>query len=83
MRVEGLDPAAGAYRIAVERGGRTVRALVPEHLLGGADVRPSHQTAHEALAQRALAIGAAIDDLGAGRTPRPPYDTLTLCGEPA
>ena len=82
MRVEGVDMAAGAYRIAVQRDGRTVRALVPEHLLGGGAARPSHQTAHEALARQARPLCAAIDELAAGRTPRPPYETLTLAGEP-
>ncbi len=82
IRVEGVDVFGGAYRIAVERPGRTLRALVPEALLGGGSGRPSHQTAHEALARRSRDLTAAIDDLGAGRTPRAPYDTLTLCGEP-
>ena len=83
MRVEGVDMAAGAYRVAVDRGDRTVRALVPEHLLGGGDgMRPAHQTAPEALARQARALGSAIDDLDAGRTPGAPYDSLTLCPEP-
>jgi hypothetical protein len=82
MRVEGVEMAAGAYRLATDRDGRTLRALVPGHLLGGGPARPSHRAAHEALARQSRAIGEAIEDLGAGRRPRAPSDDMTFCGEP-
>ena len=82
MRVEGIDMAAGAYRVAFESRDRTLRGLVPEALLGGADAaRPSHQTAHEALARHSAAIELAIRTLSDGGRPRPPYDVVTLTGE--
>ena len=82
MRVEGIDMAAGAYRVAIEKEGRTLHGLVPETLLGGTDAaRPSHQTAHEALARHSAAIERAMLDLSGGKRPRPPYDVVTLTGE--
>ena len=82
MRVEGIDMAAGAYRVAVEREGLTLRGLVPEALLGGTGMaRPSHQTAHEALARHAAAIERAMWTQSDGGRPKPPYDAVTLTGE--
>ena len=75
IRVEGVDTAAGAYRVALPDG---TRGLVPCRLIGGEGA--AHQTAHEALAARAKPITAALRTLAAGGAPRPPYDTLTLTG---
>ena len=83
MRVEGIDMTAGAYRVAIDADGRTVRGLVPEALLGGTgEARPSHQTAHEALARHVAAIERAMKTLSDGGQPKPPYDAVTLIREP-
>ncbi|MGR3541807.1 MAG: hypothetical protein ACU0BS_10305 [Hasllibacter sp.] len=79
IRVEGVDTAAGAYRVAIFDGDRTVRGLVPCQLIGGEGA--AHQTAHEAIARDARPIAAALRTLRDGGTPKPPYDTLTLTGD--
>ena len=79
LAVEGRDAADEAYLIRMEHRGRSIRAAVPEHLLaerGGA--RPTHQAAYEALADRRRAVQAAVAALAEGRTPRAPYDAVTL-----
>ena len=81
IRVEGIDLAAGAYRVALTFGDRTIRGLVPEHLLGGTEVaRPSHQTAHERLAGNARPIAKALRERAEGRRPRPPWDAVRVIG---
>jgi hypothetical protein len=82
IRVEGRDVARDAYRVSIEEDGRRIRGLVPEALLGGSlAARPSHQTAHEALAAKARPIRAALLARAEGRAPRPPYDAIRLRGE--
>ena len=78
MRVEGVDMAAGACRVAIEDGDRTLRGLVPEALLGGGASRPGHRTAHEALPRQSSALTRALRERSAGRVPRPTYDVVTL-----
>ena len=78
IRVEGVDTAQAAYRVAVSDGVHTIRGLVPCHLIGGEGA--PHQTAHEAIAKDARPIAEALRTLQAGGTPTPPYDTLTLTG---
>ena len=83
MRVEGIDAAAGAYRVTIDGAGRTLTGLVPEALLCGTGTsRPSHQSAHEALARHAVHIERALRMLANGDRPRPPYDAVTLIREP-
>ena len=76
IRVEGVDRALDAYCIACTDGDRTLRALVPQALIGGAAA--PHQTAHEALARHARPILRAMRARAEGRTPRAPWDALTL-----
>jgi hypothetical protein len=79
ITVEGVDMAAGAYRVSVEEEGRRIRGLVPEALLGGTLAgRPSHQCAHEKLAAHARPIRAALLARAEGRRPRSPWDGVTL-----
>ncbi|SMX36697.1 hypothetical protein [Maliponia aquimaris] len=77
VEVQGRDVAREAYRIATDAG----RAWVPECLMQGGlrpGGRPSHQEAYEWIAAHRTALARAIDDLARGRTPRPPYDLVTL-----
>ena len=78
MRVEGVDMAAGACRVAIEDGDRTLRGLAPDALLGGGALRPGHRADHEALARQPAALTRALRERSAGRVPRPPYDVVTL-----
>ncbi len=77
--VRGRDAAAETYRLTVLLPGGPVDVALPERLAGQA---PSHQTAYDFIASRSAAIAAATEARLAGRTPRAPYDTLTLIGEP-
>ena len=81
IEVEGVDLAAGAYRVVLSDGERVIRGLVPEHLLGATEAaRPSHQTAHEALAERARPIAEALRARAEGREPRAPWDAIEVRG---
>ncbi|MFQ6548847.1 hypothetical protein AADZ90_012890 [Aestuariibius sp. 2305UL40-4] len=79
IEVLGRDAGAETYRLAVHLPDGRVEVELPERLAG---TRPSHQTVHEHLARDSRAILRAARARLEGRTPRAPYDTLTLIGEP-
>ncbi|WP_136442349.1 hypothetical protein [Pacificoceanicola onchidii] len=76
VEVKGRDAAREAYRVETDAG----CALVPEFLMEGLrpGERPSHQEAYEWIAAHRKPLAAAIDTLAKGRSPRRPYDTLSL-----
>ena len=81
IQVEGIDLAAGAYRVALSDGDRTIRGLVPEPLLGGTEgVRPSHQGAHEAMAGHPRPVAEALRARAAGREPKAPWNAIEVIG---
>jgi len=84
VEVLGRDPAREAYRIrtTVAAGPRT--AWVPECLVDTSlrpGARPSHQDAYEWIAAHRGQLRDAVASRAAGRTPRPPFDLVTLALE--
>ncbi|WGW02526.1 hypothetical protein [Tropicibacter oceani] len=79
VAVQGRDAAREAYRIETDAG----RAYVPECLIEGLrpGARPSHQEAYEWIAAHRARLASAVTDLAQGKTPRAPYDILTLIEE--
>ena len=80
VEVQGRDPAQEAYRIRTAVNGTFVRAMVPECLMQGLRPgdRPSHQDAYEWIAAHRHHLARAVEALTKGKTPRSPYDILTL-----
>ena len=81
MDIDGKTPDGAAYRITVEVDGEARAARVPDALLSaeyGRDATVSHQEAYEWIASNAHAITDAVAATLAGRTPRAPYDQITL-----
>ena len=76
VAVRGRDAALEAYRIETDHG----LALVPECLMEGLrpGERPSHQEAYAWIAAHRAKLATAVADRAAGRTPRRPYDLVTL-----
>lgn len=74
--VKSRDVALEAYRVETDDGA----AFVPECLMDRerAQDRPSHQSAYEWLGAHQRDISKAIAALVDGRTPRAPYDLITL-----
>ena len=84
MEVKGRDPATECYRVIHEVDGREVAALVPERFASGllaTAARPSHQDAYIWMAEHKTKIETAIDQLAHGKTPRAPFDQITLLKE--
>ena len=83
MEVIGKTADASAYRVAMDRGGGRVVALVPDALLSaehGQDATVSHGAAYAWIAARAPALARAIETRAKGGTPPPPFDQITLDG---
>ncbi|TNF20586.1 MAG: hypothetical protein EP318_10205 [Rhodobacteraceae bacterium] len=74
----GRDIETESYRIALQVDGRPVLAHVPERLFSDHGERPSHQAAYEGIAHQRRKIETAITTLAQGKTPKAPYDTITL-----
>ena len=84
MDVKGRDPATECYRVTHEVDGALVTALVPERFAKGMHLtgsRPSHQDAYVWIALHKEKIETAIAQLAHGKTPRAPFDQITLLKE--
>jgi hypothetical protein len=85
MEIHGRDVATESYRVTHDVDGRTVLALVPERLAKDFTIiadRPSHQTAYVWIAAHKEKIEAAIESLARqGRSPKAPFDQITLIKE--
>ncbi|APZ55060.1 hypothetical protein [Salipiger abyssi] len=83
VEVIGRDVAREAYRVRVDAEGLARTALVPECLMETLrpGERPSHQEAYEWIAAHRGRIEKAVIARAAARTPRPPYDLVTLAEE--
>jgi hypothetical protein len=73
------DVALEAYRVETPAGA----AFVPECLMDKFpnEVRPSHQSAYEWIGAHKRQITRAVETLRSGKTPREPYDLITLIDE--
>ena len=73
------DVVLEAYRVETPAGA----ACVPECLMEKFpnEARPSHQSAYEWIGAHRRQITRAIEVLKSGRTPRAPYDLITLTDE--
>ena len=77
MRVTGRITAREAYRVEVERGGATLRGVVPEALMGEAPFgAPRHQPAYIWLSDNEKQIADALVARAVGRTPPAPFDAV-------
>ena len=76
LHVRSRDVALEAYRVETDAGS----AFVPECLMDRLrhEARPSHQSAYEWIGAHRRDITKAIEALASGRTPRAPYDLITL-----
>lgn len=77
LQVRGRDVALEAYRVETAHG----LAFVPECLMASdlrPGTRPSHQEAYAWIAAHGAALERATRSLARGRTPRPPFDVVTL-----
>ena len=79
ISVRTRDVAREAYRVETEAGA----AFVPECLMDRFpnEARPSHQTAYEWIGSHSKHITRAVERLKAGKSPRAPYDLITLIEE--
>ncbi|MCK0148801.1 hypothetical protein MWU54_02100 [Marivita sp. S6314] len=77
--VKSRNVALEAYRVESAKGA----AYVPECLMDRlrTEARPSHQSAYEWIGAHQRDISRAIAALADGRTPRAPYDLVTLIEE--
>ena len=79
ITVKSRDVAREAYRVETRDGA----AFVPECLIDRmrGEARPSHQTAYEWIGAHQRDITRAIETLANGKTPRAPFDLITLIEE--
>ncbi|WP_439124319.1 hypothetical protein [Marivita sp.] len=79
LTVRTRDVAREAYHVVTPAG----PALVPECLMERFphESRPSHQTAYEWIGAHRRQITKAVEALKRGKTPREPYDLITLIDE--
>ncbi|SHH27494.1 hypothetical protein [Marivita hallyeonensis] len=79
LMVRTRDVAREAYHVVTPHGA----AFVPECLMDKVphEARPSHQTAYEWIGAHRRQITSAVEALKTGRTPRAPYDLITLIEE--
>ncbi|WP_299791982.1 hypothetical protein [uncultured Marivita sp.] len=79
LTVRTRDVAREAYRVETPAGA----AFVPECLMDRFpnEARPSHQTAYEWIGAHRRQITRAVEALNAGKTPKAPYDLITLIEE--
>ena len=79
IHVKSRDVAREAYRIETEAGA----AYVPECLIDKmrGESRPSHQTAYEWIGTHSRDITRAVAARVSGKTPKAPYDLITLIEE--
>lgn len=79
LNVRSRDVAREAYRVETSAGA----AYVPECLMDRlrSEARPSHQSAYEWIGAHQRDITRAIEARVAGKTPRAPYDLITLIEE--
>ncbi|MGR3501011.1 hypothetical protein [Pseudaestuariivita sp.] len=77
MQVLGRDMNLNAYRVQCDAAG--VTGFVPESLMTDTMVGfPSHGAAYDWIAAHQPQITQALTARAANRTPRPPYDRITL-----
>lgn len=76
---------AGAYRVSVSDGDRTIRGLVPESLVqewSAEAGRPEHEDVYKWIARHRPQIEKALTRMSRGDTKiRAPYDRLSLVEE--
>ena len=79
LTVRTRDVAREAYHVVTCEGA----AFVPECLMDKFpnEARPSHQTAYEWIGAHRRQITRAVEALNAGKTPKTPYDLITLIEE--
>jgi hypothetical protein len=84
MEVLGRDAAKGAYRVAIEYGGRRVVGLLPEAVMacGALTGGQGHATAYDWIARHEREIETTLKTManGTGR-PRAPFDSMVLAEE--
>ena len=79
LTVRARDVAREAYHVVTPEGA----AFVPECLMDRFpnEARPSHQSAYEWIGSHKCQITHAVAALKAGKTPKDPYDLITLIEE--
>jgi hypothetical protein len=84
MEVLGRDVANGAYRVAIDHGGRRVVGLLPETLMAAGPLTGGHghASAYDWIARHEREIETTLKTLadGTGR-PTAPYDAMVLVEE--
>ena len=79
LHVKSRDVAREAYLVETPDGAAYVPECMMDRLRG--EARPSHQTAYEWIGAHKRDITRAVATLATGKTPRPPYDLITLIEE--
>jgi hypothetical protein len=79
LTVRTRDVAREAYHVVTPEGA----AFVPECLMDRFpnEARPTHQSAYEWIGAHKRQITRAVATLKAGKTPKDPYDLITLIEE--
>lgn len=79
LTVRTRDVAREAYHVVTPKGA----AFVPECLMDKFpnEARPSHQSAYEWIGAHKRQITRGVATLKAGKTPKDPYDLITLIEE--
>jgi hypothetical protein len=84
MEVLGRDAAKGAYRVAIEHGGRRVIGLLPEAVIARRTLTGGHghATAYDWIARHEREIETTLKTMadGTGR-PKAPFDAMVLAEE--
>ncbi len=81
MEINGKSADGAAYLVSVTLGGDAVEARLSDALLSseyGRSATVTHQEAYEWISTNAHDIRDAVAQRFAGRTPRKPYDQITL-----
>lgn len=79
LHVKSRNVAREAYHVETPEGAAFVPECLMDRLRG--EARPSHQTAYDWIGAHQRDITRAVATLAAGKTPRPPYDLITLIEE--